>query len=343
MPLMSGGDAVVRSILGHGVSSIYCLPGVQSDHLFNAMFDVGDALQVVHTRHEQGAAYMALGRVARDRQARGLFGGAGAGLSQQHGRTRHRLFDRCARARADRADPEPRHRQRSRIAARDPRPDRHPAQADQMDRAHGAAAGRARGWSAQAFRAVALRAPAAGRDSSCRPTFSRAKAEVELLPPLASDPERAARRRRDRARGRAAGEGRMSGDLCRRRRARSGRRGARAGRAAERAGRRLSPRQGHSRRASSAQPRAAGRARALGQGRRGAGGGDAPANPGLGLGDRRQAQDHQDRHRPGRDRPLAQTGDRPGRTLQLRCCGGSPSISRICRRCGRNAWRRAAR
>jgi acetolactate synthase-1/2/3 large subunit len=63
MPLMSGGDAVVRSLLGHGVSAIYCLPGVQSDHLFNAMFDVGDALSVVHTRHEQGAAYMALGAV----------------------------------------------------------------------------------------------------------------------------------------------------------------------------------------------------------------------------------------------------------------------------------------
>ena len=61
MPLMSGGDAVVRSLLGHGVKAIYCLPGVQSDHLFNAMFDAGDALHVVHTRHEQGAAYMALG------------------------------------------------------------------------------------------------------------------------------------------------------------------------------------------------------------------------------------------------------------------------------------------
>src|SRR5205809_8129148 len=61
MPLMSGGDAVVRSIMAHGVSTVYCLPGVQSDHLFNAMFDAGDALQVIHTRHEQGAAYMALG------------------------------------------------------------------------------------------------------------------------------------------------------------------------------------------------------------------------------------------------------------------------------------------
>ncbi len=61
MPMMSGGDAVVRSIIAHGISSIYCLPGVQSDHLFNAMFDAGEALKVVHTRHEQGAAYMALG------------------------------------------------------------------------------------------------------------------------------------------------------------------------------------------------------------------------------------------------------------------------------------------
>jgi acetolactate synthase-1/2/3 large subunit len=61
MPLMSGGDAVVGAVLAHGVSAIYCLPGVQSDHLFNAMFDAGPALKVVHTRHEQGAAYMALG------------------------------------------------------------------------------------------------------------------------------------------------------------------------------------------------------------------------------------------------------------------------------------------
>jgi acetolactate synthase-1/2/3 large subunit len=61
MPLMSGGDAVVRSLVAHGISNLYCLPGVQSDHLFNALFDAGDAIRAVHTRHEQGAAYMALG------------------------------------------------------------------------------------------------------------------------------------------------------------------------------------------------------------------------------------------------------------------------------------------
>ncbi|HEY8578341.1 MAG TPA: thiamine pyrophosphate-dependent enzyme [Beijerinckiaceae bacterium] len=61
MPTMSGGDAVVQGLLAHGVTSLYCLPGVQSDHLFNAIFDAGGALTPIHTRHEQGAAYMALG------------------------------------------------------------------------------------------------------------------------------------------------------------------------------------------------------------------------------------------------------------------------------------------
>ena len=61
MPQMSGGDAVVQALIAHGIKSIYCLPGIQNDHLFNALFDAGEAIGVVHTRHEQGAAYMALG------------------------------------------------------------------------------------------------------------------------------------------------------------------------------------------------------------------------------------------------------------------------------------------
>jgi acetolactate synthase-1/2/3 large subunit len=61
MPEMSGGDAVVQALSAHGVKSIYCLPGIQSDHFFNALFDAGDTIKAIHTRHEQGAAYMALG------------------------------------------------------------------------------------------------------------------------------------------------------------------------------------------------------------------------------------------------------------------------------------------
>jgi acetolactate synthase-1/2/3 large subunit len=61
MPEMSGGDAVVQALSAHGIKSIYCLPGIQSDHFFNALFDAGDTIKAIHTRHEQGAAYMALG------------------------------------------------------------------------------------------------------------------------------------------------------------------------------------------------------------------------------------------------------------------------------------------
>lgn len=60
MPEMSGGDAVVGALEAHGIDTLYCLPGVQSDHLFNALFDSGK-IRVVHTRHEQAAGYMALG------------------------------------------------------------------------------------------------------------------------------------------------------------------------------------------------------------------------------------------------------------------------------------------
>ncbi|HEV8016504.1 MAG TPA: thiamine pyrophosphate-dependent enzyme, partial [Stellaceae bacterium] len=41
--------------------TIFGLPGVQNDVFFAALHDAQDKIRVVHTRHEQGAAYMALG------------------------------------------------------------------------------------------------------------------------------------------------------------------------------------------------------------------------------------------------------------------------------------------
>ncbi len=58
---MTGGEAVVRELINAGFDTIFALPGVQNDALFNALHDHRDAVRVVHTRHEQGAAYMALG------------------------------------------------------------------------------------------------------------------------------------------------------------------------------------------------------------------------------------------------------------------------------------------
>jgi acetolactate synthase I/II/III large subunit len=58
---MSTGEAATATLIAHGLDTIYALPGVHNDHLFDAFHRAGDALRVVHTRHEQGAAYMALG------------------------------------------------------------------------------------------------------------------------------------------------------------------------------------------------------------------------------------------------------------------------------------------
>src|SRR5690606_16667583 len=55
------GNAVVETLLSHGLDTIYCVPGIQNDWFFNALHDAGDSVRTIHTRHEQGAAYMALG------------------------------------------------------------------------------------------------------------------------------------------------------------------------------------------------------------------------------------------------------------------------------------------
>ena len=240
MPLMSGGDAVVRSVLAHGISTIYALPGVQSDHLFNAMFDAGDALSVVHTRHEQGAAYMALGAaLATGKPAAysvvpgpGFLNSTAAlataystgarvlaligqipsrGIGKGHGLL-HEIPDQIGIL-----------RRLTKWAERVDTPQHGP---DIIARAfQSLQSGRPR--------PVGVELP---------PDMLAARAEVEMSSPLPPRRRSAARRGRDRARRRSAGESGVSGDLRRRRRARCRRRGARARRAARRAGRVLSPR-----------------------------------------------------------------------------------------------------
>jgi acetolactate synthase-1/2/3 large subunit len=58
---MTTAEAIVAGLIAHGLDTIYALPGVQNDHLFDALFKSADRIRTVHTRHEQGAAYMALG------------------------------------------------------------------------------------------------------------------------------------------------------------------------------------------------------------------------------------------------------------------------------------------
>ena len=61
MSRMTTAAAVIESLLQHGIDTLYALPGVHNDHLFDAAHRAGDRFRVIHTRHEQTAAYMALG------------------------------------------------------------------------------------------------------------------------------------------------------------------------------------------------------------------------------------------------------------------------------------------
>jgi acetolactate synthase-1/2/3 large subunit len=64
MARMTGGEALVRAVVAHGVDTLFVLPGVQNDPFFSALYDAADRLRVIVTRHEQAAGYMAYGYAA---------------------------------------------------------------------------------------------------------------------------------------------------------------------------------------------------------------------------------------------------------------------------------------
>ena len=58
---MTGGEAIVRSLVAHGVDTLFGIPGVQTYALFDALHQAGDKIRTIHPRHEQATAYMAFG------------------------------------------------------------------------------------------------------------------------------------------------------------------------------------------------------------------------------------------------------------------------------------------
>jgi acetolactate synthase-1/2/3 large subunit len=54
-------NIVIERLLAHGIDTLFCLPGVQNDPFFDALYDQTNRIRPIHTRHEQGAAYLALG------------------------------------------------------------------------------------------------------------------------------------------------------------------------------------------------------------------------------------------------------------------------------------------
>ncbi len=61
MERMTGGEAIIRTLARFGVDTVFGLPGIQLDPLFDALYGQRQSVRTWHTRHEQGSAYMALG------------------------------------------------------------------------------------------------------------------------------------------------------------------------------------------------------------------------------------------------------------------------------------------
>jgi len=70
MTTMTGGEAIVSSIVAHGVDTVFGLPGAQTYGMFDAFHQA--QLKMVGARHEQACAYMAFG-YARSSGKPGVF------------------------------------------------------------------------------------------------------------------------------------------------------------------------------------------------------------------------------------------------------------------------------
>jgi acetolactate synthase I/II/III large subunit len=57
----TGAEILVDSVVAEGVDTVFGLPGLQLDYIFDAIYHRQGAIRVIHTRHEQATAYMAFG------------------------------------------------------------------------------------------------------------------------------------------------------------------------------------------------------------------------------------------------------------------------------------------
>ncbi|MGE0630583.1 MAG: thiamine pyrophosphate-dependent enzyme, partial [Hyphomicrobiaceae bacterium] len=55
------GEVVARGLVAHGVDTVFAIPGAHTYDFQDALYGVRDRIRTIHTRHEQGAGYMAYG------------------------------------------------------------------------------------------------------------------------------------------------------------------------------------------------------------------------------------------------------------------------------------------
>ena len=105
MPQLNTAEAVAAALVANGIDTLYCVPGVQNDVLMDAFYHVQDKVRIVHTRHEQGAAYMALGAAMATGKPQVYAVVPGPGFLNSTAALVHRLCLQRAGAGAGRANP----------------------------------------------------------------------------------------------------------------------------------------------------------------------------------------------------------------------------------------------
>src|SRR6202020_3546376 len=58
---LNSAQAIVASLVDHGVDCVFGIPGAHTYQLIDAIYERRDRIRFIVTRHEQGAAYMAYG------------------------------------------------------------------------------------------------------------------------------------------------------------------------------------------------------------------------------------------------------------------------------------------
>jgi acetolactate synthase I/II/III large subunit len=80
MERMTTAEAVVATLADHGIDTVYGVPGVHNDPLFDALFHARNRVRVLHARHEQTGAYMALGAALATGRPQACAGVPGPGV-----------------------------------------------------------------------------------------------------------------------------------------------------------------------------------------------------------------------------------------------------------------------
>lgn len=99
MQTLNTAQTVLSMLEVNGIDTLYCLPGVQNDPFFDALYDRTNAIRPIHARHEQACAYMALGHAmaAGKPSAYVVVPGPASSTRRRHWRQPTRSTRRCWR------------------------------------------------------------------------------------------------------------------------------------------------------------------------------------------------------------------------------------------------------